>query len=165
MATDMYCQLLAKHAINKLNSMSSIIGNPTRDINPKIYHTRISMSGDSYEVIVGNVVYFLQHVSAGIFSLSIRSSGKSFLVDVKRTSQYDLTGVEGSTFNSLTLNTTNQSLDAVIYTNSNEMHRTWIRQQDPDTNLWSLHEVNLFPSSNGNRIDIWVYKIYEDISY
>lgn len=143
---------------------TGILARGTNGMTPTVYHTNLSTSGSSYDIVIKNVVYHLQ-ASAGTIALSLRSTGSSILADVKRSSQYDATGIEGSSLNGVTLTTTNQSLDSIIYDNSNEMHRTWIRQRDPITNLWSLYEVDLFPSDNGARTDIWVYKIYENASY
>ncbi|SDN04633.1 hypothetical protein SAMN04488502_1111, partial [Dendrosporobacter quercicolus] len=129
-----------------------------------VYNTNLSASGSSFDVPVGNISYQLQYSTSSSLSLSVSALVSSITVDIKRSSQYD-SAVEGTSLNGVTLTPTSVQLDSLIYSNSNEMHRTWIRQQDPDTSLWSLYEIDLFASVAGARTSIWVYLIYENADF
>ena len=52
-----------------------------------------------------------------------------------------------------------------MYTQSQESHSMKIRQQDPDTKLWSLCEVRSFFSEGGARASVWIQWSEVDISY
>lgn len=85
------------------------------------------------------------------------------LVDVKRSSQFE-SAIEGAQWDDATLST-QLTIDALVYNQSREQHRTLIRQQDPDTGLWSLCAVNLFSSGNAARVSVWVNWIETDVTY
>ena len=46
-----------------------------------------------------------------------------------------------------------------------EPHSIRLRQQDPETKLWSLCEVNSFISGGGARTSVWLRWIEYDVSY
>ncbi|WP_394524610.1 hypothetical protein [Lacrimispora sp. JR3] len=111
---------------------------------------------------VGNVIYRLSYGAADYISISILPVSGSVLIDLKRSSQYDGT-IDASTLNNYTLSSI-QSLDSIVYNSSREMHRVWLRQQDPDTSLWSLYEIDTFSSASGARTTVWVYLIESDVT-
>jgi len=85
--------------------------------------------------------------------------------DYRRFTSYDgLGGTQGQFTDDGSLTTRTPGDDA-IYQNSREMHRAWIRIQNPASTLWSLYEVNLYPSANGARTTVWVNVIEEGVSY
>ena len=125
------------------------------------------------DVPVGNIYYSVRQNGSDDLRLYIRPivPGTQILIDWKRSSQYDDSGVNSGPILNNTILSTEQNVDDVSYPSSREMHRTWIRQQDPDTNNWSLHEVNLFASgppappsgAPRSRVTVWVYEIYKNI--
>lgn len=127
-----------------------------------VYHTNLSASGSLLDVPVGKVIYRIQHASATTVAMNVRAASNSVVVDIKRSAQYD-SSAEGQSLNNFSLTTNAQNLDSGIINISNEMHRTWIRQQDPATFLWSMYEVDLFVSKAGARVSVCVYLIYEDV--
>ncbi|EGO63075.1 hypothetical protein, partial [Acetonema longum] len=129
-----------------------------------VFNLDLSAADSSFDVIIGNVVYHLENASTTALSLSLSSTGGSILVDIKRSTQWD-SASEGSSLDGVTLTASSMMIDGTIFSDSNEMHRTWIRQQDPVTGLWSQSEVDLFVSVSGARTSVWVYPIYEDASF
>lgn len=127
---------------------------------PTIYHRKIPSSGSSFQIAVGKVGYHMVWGTADSVSINLRGDNPPILVDVKRSSQYQATGIEGLSLDNYSLPTGLTSIDTIVYNVSNEMHRIWIRQQDPVTLLWSLHEVCVFVSFKAARVDVWVYEIY-----
>lgn len=128
-----------------------------------VYHANLSASGSSIDVRVGNVIYHLQYSSATTLQLFLRPATISVLIDLKRSSQYDTTTTDAFTRDNYMLSAS-LDIDTIIYNSSREMHRTWLRQLDPFSGLWSLNEIDLFASNGNARITIWVYPIYTDIS-
>jgi len=133
------------------------------------------LDGTMLEVPVGNIYYSVRQNGSTDLRLYIRPIVPStqILIDWKRSSQYDDSGVNSNPILTNSILSEEVNVDDVIYTLSREMHRTWIRQQDPDTNNWSLHEVNLFVSGNRttstdpaaprSRVTVWVYEIYSNV--
>ena len=101
-----------------------------------------------------NVVYRLQYLSATAVVASVKPLSIPVLTDIKRSAFYD-GAVEGQQWDNYTLSGT-LAVDAIVYNRSNEKHLTRIRQQDPETGLWSLCDVNMYSSKNGGRANIWV---------
>ena len=83
---------------------------------------------------------------------------------MRRITIYNSTSVESQTYNN-TLVSTKTVLDDPMYTQSQESHSMKIRQQDPDTKLWSLCEVRSFFSEGGARASVWIQWSEVDISY
>lgn len=127
-----------------------------------VYHANLAAVGSFREVVVGKVVYKAQHNPAGTFRIYVKSTGGTVTVDIKRSSQID-SYYSARTLDNYGLTETEQNIDTAIYSASNEMNRTWIRQQDPETKLWSMHEIDLFASAGRARVTIFVYLIYENI--
>ena len=83
---------------------------------------------------------------------------------MRRTSIYNGGAVEAQTFDSTTVSS-KTVLDDIVYSRSQETHTIKIRQQDPQTKLWSLCEVTTFISAGGARTSVWV-RFYEyNVSY
>ena len=77
------------------------------------------------------------------------------LTDMRRTTIYNNGTAEAQTFDSTTVSA-RTVLDEIVYSNSQETHSIKIRQQDPQTKLWSLCEINSFISAAGARTSVRV---------
>lgn len=77
---------------------------------------------------------------------------------------YNAASIESQTYNN-TLVSTRTVLDDLVYTLSQESHSMKIRQQDPETKLWSLCEIRSFLSNGGARSSIWILWSEIDVSY
>jgi hypothetical protein len=114
-------------------------------------------------VPVENVIYHLQFSTATQLTLFLMPATVPVLIDLKRSSQFDTTGVDAFTRDNFTLSAS-LDIDTIVFNSSREMHRTWLRQQNPVTGLWSLHEIDLFASNGSARVTIWIYQIFTNVS-
>jgi len=132
----------------------------TLEISREVYHANLAPNS-AYEVTVGNIIYGLVRSGSSI-SLFVKSVNQTVpvLVDVRRAAIYD-SRAQGDAIDDSFLSTEIE-IDSGIFSDSNEMHRTWIRQQNPDDQSWSLCETALFISGNGARICIWIDWIYKN---
>ena len=131
-----------------------------------VYNADLSASGNVLNIPLGKLILTAQYTSTTSIQLSVRSANASVpvLTDIRRTSIYDSAAVESQTFNNTNVST-KLVLDDTVYSQSQETHWMRIRQQDPDTRLWSLCEVKTFASQNGSRTSIWVVWIYTGASF
>lgn len=134
----------------------------------KVYHTSLTSNGASFTFPVCSTnKLFYRIENTGSNNLRVSVSGISdttpTIADIKRASIYG-SAAEGQSLDNVSLTTAYQTIDALIYSNSSEWHITRIRHKNSDTGTWCLHEVGLFPSFNGARIDIWVNTIYENVA-
>lgn len=83
---------------------------------------------------------------------------------MRRTTIYNSGTAEAQTFDSTTVSG-RTVLDEIVYSQSQETHNIRIRQQDPETKLWSLCEVNSFISAGGARTSVKVQWNEYDVSY
>ena len=85
-------------------------------------------------------------------------------MDIRRVSIYDGASIDSQTNNDFTISTT-LVIDDLIYSQSQEMHWTRIRQRDPSTGLWSMCETRIFASKGGARTSICVDWLYTDATF
>ena len=130
------------------------------------YNVDLSTSGSSIDVPLQSLYLTAQYAAAGAIRLSIRAknAAKPVLADIRRTSIYDGLSIDSQTFNNTTISTT-IVIDDIVYSQSQEMHWTRIREQDPDTGLWSMCEVRTFASQNGARTSICVAWYYTGVTF
>lgn len=132
-------------------------------LSPRIYHADLSKVGNQIDIILDGIRAQYIYRDTTSISFNIHSaSANNVIVDLKRATQYGGAAVEGSSLDNFTVTPSYQSVDTIIYNDSSEMHRTWIRTQDPTTKLWNLFQVDLFVSNKGARTDIVVYQIYQN---
>lgn len=132
---------------------------------PKVNHMRLPSLYSSFQIAIGEIGWFVQRDTSTSASLSLRGlPAGGPVVDAKRSSQWGATASEGSSLNNFNLANGLNSLDTIIYLESNEMHRTWLRQRNSVTGLWSLHEICMFLSADATRVDVWIYEIYTDFN-
>ncbi|NGP46925.1 collagen-like protein, partial [Bacillaceae bacterium SIJ1] len=131
-----------------------------------VYNVDLSDTGSSLEFTLGNVIFtYTKTTSVGAsLTLNMRAASVPIKIDLKRSTQFD-SAMEGYALDNYTLNTTNLATDPIILNNSREQVRTWLRQQDPATGLWSLHEINVYVSAGVSRTSVWIYLIDEGVSY
>jgi hypothetical protein len=125
----------------------------------------LSEPQSSVDVSVGNLIYTAANSGENSLTVQLRSKTGGVLADVNKFAQYNSINLNSTALDKTTFTTVPTTVDAMVYNNSNERHLTQIRQQDPETGLWSVHEVNLFTSAGGSRTDIWVRKIAAGLSY
>lgn len=83
---------------------------------------------------------------------------------MRRTTIFNGSSIESQTNNNTSVST-RIVLDDLMYSQSQESHTILIRQQDPDTKLWSLCEIHSFISNGGARTSVWVQWSEIDVSY
>lgn len=134
--------------------------------NLKVFHGNVSVPYKNFDIPVGNYSnYRVRRDADGIVRVYLQgqqSASGSNIFDVKRSTQWGSTASEGQTLQDIGINNMWREIDNLVFVDSTEMHKTWIRVQNNITKQWSLHEVNLFASMNGDRVDIWVYEIYNN---
>jgi hypothetical protein len=157
---------------NTPNSYVLNIAGPTGSFNTpnlrnsaNIYSSNLSIPGNVINAQVGNLTYSVTNSSANSVQVQLAANEGNVLADVKKFSQFDATGVDSGSYDNTRFTTTPTVIDTNAYDRSNEFHTTRIRQQDPVTGLWSVHEVMLFTSASGARTDVWVREIATGISY
>lgn len=93
-------------------------------------------------------------------TIAPKDAAAPVLTDMRRTSIYNASTVETYTGNGVTVSG-RVVLDEIVYTNSQEV----IRQQAPDTKLWSLCEVYSSLSAEGARVSVRVLWSEYDVCY
>lgn len=86
-----------------------------------------------------NLVLTYQTTSASAVRISIapKESGASVLIDMRRASIYNASTIEAQTLDNTTVSG-RTVIDEIVYSKSQETHNVRIRQQDPETKLWSF---------------------------
>lgn len=101
------------------------------------YHVDLSASGSTLNIPLGSLILTYQNTS---------------------------TSIESQTYNNTTVST-RTVLDDLVYNLSQESHSMKIRQQNPETKLWSLCEIHSFISNGAARTSIWIQWSEIDVSY
>jgi hypothetical protein len=125
----------------------------------------LTASGRSMSVPVGNMVYKVTANDAASVKVELSAASGKVLADVNKFSQYNTNNIDAMAWDNTSFTTSPTLLDAIVYSRSNEHHVTRIRQQDPATGQWSLHEVHLFTSDGGARTNVWVQEIAEGLTF
>lgn len=130
------------------------------------YHVNISAANSTFAVPVKNLVLTYQTTSSSAPRISIapKDTAVPILADMRRTTIYNNGTAEAQTFDSTTVSG-RIVLDDIVYSNSQETHSIKIRQQDPETKLWSLCEINSFISSGGARTSIRIQWSEYNVAY
>lgn len=150
----------------QINTAESMITTPNLKSNCIFYSANLKNSGSYQEVPIGNIIYRIEYSTTTDLRLRLKAVGEtSIIADIKKFSQYNATACDSGSNDSYTLTSTFLTIDSNIYHSSNEYHITRIRQQNPETNLWSVCDVHLFASSSGARVDVWVEWKGVNLSY
>ena len=146
----------------KINFKTSTqnITSPNLKSNMEYYNYNLSTTGSTANIPMENLTLILQNTSSTSMRISIQpqQAGTSVLADIRRVSIYDA-AIDVQTNNNVTVSS-KLVLDDIVYTMSQEMHWMRIRQQDPNTKLWSMCEVHTFASQNGSRTTVSIQWIY-----
>lgn len=138
-------------------------------LKPKYPHYHFDLSTDNAhaQILVGNVTfdYYGKENGTGLQFTLRNISGYDFNVDlnVMGTDGHSLTET-GSQYQAQRVRT-GASHDRKVIGNAIGRHSVYLKQQQPDTNIWSLCEVKCFPTDNNKHVDIWVDWIAENIEY
>ena len=118
----------------------------------------MSTIGSSEEFTVGFVTFRMFYKAIDFLSMLIFATVPTVIIDFLCFS----TQSEGETYskNNYTLTPVVFPVYTIVNNTSTEKNTILFRQQDPDTLLWSLHEIQIFVSANGARTTIWVEEIY-----
>jgi hypothetical protein len=130
-----------------------------------VYSSNLSVPGNVINARVGNLTYSVTNNDPTSVKVQLAANSGNVLADVKKFSQFDGAGMDSDSWDNTRFTTTPTVIDAVVYDRSSERHITRIRQQDPETGLWSVHEVSLFTSAGGARTNVWVQEIATGLSY
>lgn len=130
------------------------------------YHVDLSATGSTLNIPLGNLILTYQNTSSTSIRISVaaKNTAVPVLTDIRRITIYNGSSIESQTLNNTTIST-RTVLDDLMYTESQESHSIKIRQQNPDTKLWSLCEIRTFSSNKGARTSVWVQWSEVDISY
>ncbi len=130
------------------------------------YHANISALNSVLSIPLNNLILTYQTTSTTGMRISIAPQNESvpILTDMRRTSIYGSGAIEVQNFDNTTVSKSTV-LDSLVYSQSQEEHTMKIRQQDPDTKLWSLCEIHSFISNGGARTSVWVMWSETNVSY
>lgn len=121
------------------------------------YHVDLSATGSTLNIPLENLILTYQNTSSTSIRISIaaKNTAAPVLADIRRITIYNGSSVESQTLNNTAIST-RTVLDDLMYSESQESHSIKIRQQDPDTKLWSLCEIHTFSSNKGARTSVWI---------
>lgn len=152
----------------KLNFKTSIDDITTPNLFKTLdeYHVDLSASGSTLNIPLGSLVLTYQNTSTTSVRISVaaKNTENPVLTDMRRITIYNGSSVESQTYNN-TLVSTKTILDDLMYTQSQESHSIQIRQQNPDTKLWSLCKIHSFISNGGARTSVWIQWSEVNVSY
>lgn len=130
------------------------------------YHVDLSATGSTLNIPLDNLILTYQNTSTTSVRISVaaKDTAVPVLTDMRRITIYNGSSVESQTYDNTSVST-RTVLDDLMYTQSQESHSIMIRQQNPDTKLWSLCEIHSFISNRAARTSIWVQWSEIDVSY
>ena len=130
------------------------------------YHVDLSATGSTLNIPLDNLILTYQNTSTTSVQISVaaKDTAVPVLTDMRRITIYNGSSVESQTYDNTSVST-RTVLDDLMYTQSQESHSIMIRQQNPDTKLWSLCEIHSFISNRAARTSIWVQWSEIDVSY
>ena len=130
------------------------------------YHVDLSATGSTLNIPLDNLILTYQNTSTTSVQISVaaKDTAVPVLTDMRRITIYNGSSVESQTYDNTSVST-RTVLDDLMYTQSQESHSIMIRQQNPDTKLWSLCEILSFISNRAARTSIWVQWSEIDVSY
>ena len=130
------------------------------------YNVNLGAAGRTIDIPLGKLVLTMAYADASSIRINIQAANAAtpVLADIRRSSIYNGASIESQTNNNTTVGGS-LSLDSIVYSQSQETHWMRIRQQDPDTKLWSMCEVITFASASGARTSVSVKWLYTGVSY
>ena len=139
---------------------------PNLKSNIEYFNADLSKSGSIMSVPIGKLILTVQNTSSSSVRIAIRAADASapVLADIRRASIYNGAAVEAQTNDNTTITGT-LVLDDLVYSQSQEMHFIRIRQRDPVSGLWSMCQVDTFPSYGGARTSVCLNWFYTGASF
>lgn len=130
------------------------------------YHVDLSAVNSLLTVPLENLVLSYQTTSSSALRISAapKTAGTTVLCDIRRLTIYNASTIELQTSDNTSISA-RTVLDEIVYTSSQESHSMKIRQQDPETKLWSLCEITSFISKNAARTSVTVRFLEHGVSY
>ncbi len=130
------------------------------------YHVDISATNSVLTIPIDNLILTYQNISTTAVKISVspKNTAVPVLTDMRRTTLYGAGTIEVQTFDNTTVSK-ELVLDSLVYSLSQEEHSMKIRQQNPETKLWSLCEIHSFISNGGARTSVWVQWSETDVTY
>ena len=130
------------------------------------YHVDLSAVNSLLTVPLENLVLSYQTTSSSARRISAapKTAGTTVLCDIRRLTIYNASTIESQTSDNTSISA-RTVLDEIVYTSSQESHSMKIRQQDPETKLWSLCEITSFISKNAARTSVTVRFLEHGVSY
>ena len=130
------------------------------------YHVDLSAVNSLLTVPLENLVLSYQTTSSSALRISAapKTAGTTVLCDIRRLTIYNASTIESQTSDNTSISA-RTVLDEIVYTSSQESHSMKIRQQDPETKLWSLCEITSFISKNAARTSVTVRFLEHGVSY
>lgn len=130
------------------------------------YHVDLSAINSLLTVPLENLVLSYQTTSSSALRISAapKTAGTTVLCDIRRLTIYNASTIESQTSDNTSISA-RTVLDEIVYTSSQESHSMKIRQQDPETKLWSLCEITSFISKNAARTSVTVRFLEHGVSY
>lgn len=126
----------------------------------------LSATNSALAVELQNLVLTFQNTSSTSVRISIvpKDTAAPILADVRRATIYNNGTAEAQTLNNTTISA-RTVIDDLMYSQSQETHNIKIRQQNPETKLWSLCEVDSFILAGGARTSVKVEWIEYEVEY
>lgn len=152
----------------KLNFKTSVDDITTPNLLKSLdeYHVNLSTLNSTLNIPLKNLILTYQNMGTTSVRISVaaKDTAVPILTDIRRLTVFNTASVESQTFNNTNVSTS-LVLDDLVYSNSQESHTMKIRQQDPDSKLWSLCEIHSFISDGGARTSVWVQWCEVDVDY
>ena len=142
------------------------IDSPNLKSNLQVYNADLSAAGSTLDVPLESLILTVEYASSTAVRLSVRAADAAAPVtaDIRRTSIYNGSSIEAQTNDGVKV-TGKLVLDDTIYSQSQEMHWTRIRQQNPTSDSWSFCEICTFASGGGARTSVCVQWFYTDVTF
>lgn len=111
------------------------------------YHVDLSASGSTLNIPLGSLILTYQNISSSAIRISVAAKDTTapVLTDMRRINIFNGSSIETQTFNNTAVSA-RITLDDLVYSRSQESHSMKIRQQNPESKLWSLCEIHSFIS-------------------
>lgn len=132
------------------------------------HNVDLGKSGAFTDIPVGKLILKASYSTSGtsVVKMTVRAAdpSKPITTDLRFTRVYNSDNVLSTTIDGKPISTETTVSDG-ISGSSSDMNWMRIRQQDPETGLWSLCEINTFVSAADARTSISIHWIYTGASF
>lgn len=127
-----------------------------------VYRASLVAATDTLEIPLKNVT--VRFMGNGGSSLLVRLvTTQTIFVDYRRVGQHN-TSLEQGYNNGRTINGV-VDIDNTILSLATERWTLLLRQQDPVSGFWTLHDITLYSAGSGTRTTAWVTLLDDDVDY